>query len=496
MRLRRSLAIALPLALAAVAVPAGAEPPSCAAGTLASVTIGEVASAACVSEALGGVTPFSYYVPAECTPASRCPVLYLLHGFGGSHTGMLGTASSPSAFVRALARDPVTGVDLPDLSFILVGPHGRTVPTLRPGAPPPDQESFWVDWNPRYWQSPPRFEEFVAGELLGLVDRSLPSIATREGRAVLGVSLGGFGSFSLAFQHPDRYASAGSVSGALNVLVAPAPQPVGPGRPGLGGSPERLPYRPLPRVVTTPPGFPFGDPFGAFGDPAADEASYRGNNPLDLALNASGLHLRFFTNDAVPRSPSDFADPRSYAGAQALEAIVLPMNLEMRAALVQHGHPNDFEVHEGLHAGSYWDPHIRRQLEEQYARVSRPGAPLPPSAPESFDFRSISKEFGVWGWNVAVEREPVEFVTLWDVSRDGLTITGSGRVRITLPPLGATGAAVDSGRPFSSIEFDADGFVRSIEVDLGPSGPTDEHAGASGVPGAGRTARISLSYDA
>lgn len=78
------------------------------------------------------------------------------------------------------------------------------------------------------------------------------------------------------------------------------------------------------------------------------------------------------------------------------------MNLEMRAALVQHGHPNDFEVHEGLHAGSYWDPHIRRQL----------------------------------------------------------------------------------------------GFVRSIEVDLGPSGPTDEHAGASGVPGAGRTARISLSYDA
>src|SRR5205807_4315596 len=132
--------------------------------------------------------------------------------------------------------------------------------------------------------------------LRSLVDRSFPTVAAREWRAILGVSLGGFGSFKLAFQHPDLYASAGSISGALNFLVAPDVQPIGPGAPGVGGAPAPLPYAHTPRIMTTPPGFPYGDPFGAFGDLTADEAYYRGNNPLDLAINARGVALRFYHN--------------------------------------------------------------------------------------------------------------------------------------------------------------------------------------------------------
>jgi S-formylglutathione hydrolase FrmB len=477
---------------AAAALPAPAGPPSCSEGTIAPV-VGAVASASCASAALGGVTPFSYYVPPACVAPARCPVLYLLHGFGGDHASMVGTADRPSAFVRALAADPVTGRDLPDIPFILVSPHGRTVPSARPGAPPPGLESFWVDWNPRRHRSPPRFAEHVAFELVGLVDRSFVTFPTREGRAILGVSLGGFGSFSLALQHPDRFASAGSISGALNVLVAPALQPAGAGPLGAGGPPVALPHVALPSLVPTPPGFPFGDPFGAFGDPVADEAFYRGANPVDLAMNGTGLHLRFFHNDAVPRDARDIRDPGSFLGAELLEAIVFPMNLEMYLALRQHGIAHDYELHPGLHSGRYWDPYIRRQIEEQYAHVSHPDAPLPPRTPVSFDYRSIRPRFAVWGWRVSVDRPTVEFLTLYDVSRGGLTLVGSGRVRVELPPdVHARAAAVVGGRGPALVERDAGGRVVAVTVDLGPSFPLDERLGASGIPAVARAARIVL----
>src|SRR5205823_685858 len=60
------------------------------------------------SPALGGTTAFSYFVPPACAPASgrRCPVLYLLHGFGGDYTSMLGTAAHPSAWVASVGSGP------------------------------------------------------------------------------------------------------------------------------------------------------------------------------------------------------------------------------------------------------------------------------------------------------------------------------------------------------------------------------------------------------
>ena len=49
----------------------------------------------------GGTTAFSYFFPPDCIPPPqqdrRCPVLYLLHGFGGDHTSELGTGDHPSA---------------------------------------------------------------------------------------------------------------------------------------------------------------------------------------------------------------------------------------------------------------------------------------------------------------------------------------------------------------------------------------------------------------
>src|SRR5258705_6850508 len=44
------------------------------------------------SAMMGGVVPFSYYIPPACDPAlgRKCPVAYLLHGLGGDYRVMLG----------------------------------------------------------------------------------------------------------------------------------------------------------------------------------------------------------------------------------------------------------------------------------------------------------------------------------------------------------------------------------------------------------------------
>ncbi len=481
-RVKKALVVVV--AVVAGMVPAGAgasgTSPSCD-EPLSSVVVDQVAVAGCDSNALGGDTVFSYYLPGTCTVERRCPVLYLLHGFGGDHTSMLGTAASPSSFVRGLRRDPVSGADLPDIDFILIAPDGRTV-DAGAGAPPKGQESFWVDWNPRRWANPPRFEAFVTDELVSLADRSFPSIATREGRAIDGISLGGFGSFKLALQHPDLYANAGSISGALNILVAPGPQPVRPPAPaGLG---EDLPNVHGPSVARTPPGFPFGDPFGAFGDPVSDEAYFRGNNPLDLALNADGLNLRYFHNDTITRAPAeDIANPASFFGAQALEAVVMPMNLEMVSALSYHGTPFEHEIHPGLHSGRYWDPYIRHQLEWHAARVSHDGAPLPSSAPKSFDHRSIREDFEVWDWSVQVEdREAQEFTTLWGAGPDGVVLQGSGTITLQTPPMGITCVSIQGGFGGYGQVTLGDGSAK-IVIDMGSSANVaDEHAGTSVLP--------------
>src|SRR5262245_26219952 len=59
--------------------------------------IGTVGCMRLPSALLGGTTAFSYFVPPACSSV-RCPTLYLLHGFGGDYTSMLGTAGSPSAW--------------------------------------------------------------------------------------------------------------------------------------------------------------------------------------------------------------------------------------------------------------------------------------------------------------------------------------------------------------------------------------------------------------
>ena len=60
-----------------------------------------------------------------------------------------------------------------------------------------------------------RFWDYISEELPALLPTFFHVSTRREDTFVAGLSMGGFGAFKLALNHPDRYAAAASLSGAL-----------------------------------------------------------------------------------------------------------------------------------------------------------------------------------------------------------------------------------------------------------------------------------------
>ena len=471
-------------------------------------SIGVVACRREPAAELGGTTAFEYYVPPGCA-THRCPTLYLLHGFGGDLTSMLGSPDDPSAWVAALAHRPAVSPyatsqpwkyadqrhwkPAPPIDMVLVAPDGRTVPGgFGPGAL---LDGFWVDWNPRYAKGgedsaystpPPRFASYVVDELVPFVERHLGVAKGRDSRALDGESLGGYGSYSIGLLHPDAWASIGAVSGIMNILLAPglagpSPVPV----PGVL-PPAQLPTLSLPAFLGAPvplgdlpgPAQNFGVVLYAFGDPVADQSYFLARQPVDLALNAAAYRgkqqsvmIRGFSNDTIPRVAGDFSLP-GYLISQAFEDLVLPTNVEMNQAFADAGVRQHYELHGGIHKDEYWNPWVRAQAAAQYAVVRHwDGGGTPPPRPTSFSYVSGEKSFKVWGWHFSVRRQVAETLRMTNVSCRGFTATGSGKVRVVPPRRCGTRAAT---------------------VDLGPSMPINQTAGEDSLPGYGKTVTVKL----
>ena len=133
------------------------------------------------------VVPDAMYRP----DAKPCPVVYLLHGFGGNARTWLDIKPN-----------------LPQLSdekgMIFVCPDGK------------------ASW---YWDSPKnpdvRYETFTSSELVEYVDSHYTTIARREGRAITGLSMGGHGALWNAIRHKDVFGACGSMSGGVDIRPFP-----------------------------------------------------------------------------------------------------------------------------------------------------------------------------------------------------------------------------------------------------------------------------------
>jgi S-formylglutathione hydrolase FrmB len=438
----------------------------------------------------------------------------LLHGFGGDLTSMLGTPSDPSAWVAALAHQPAVSPyatsqpwlysdqrkwkPAPPLDVVLVAPDGRTVPGGF--GPQPLLDGFWADWNPRYAKGgadarystpPPRFASYVVDDLVPFVEQHMGVASGRAWRALDGESLGGYGSYAIGLLHPDEWSTIGADSGIMNILLAPGlagPSPVA--APGVV-PPAQLPAVPVPAPLGAPvplsdlpgPAEDIGVVFYAFGDPVVDQSYYLARQPVDLAVNASAyrgnrqsLMIRGFSNDTIPRRSADFALP-GYFTAQAFEDLVFPTNMEMNQAFRQAGVQQHYELHPGLHEDAYWNPWLRAQVVAQYAVIRHwDGAGNPPPQPTRFSYVSGATDFTIWGWHITVKRPIDETLRLTNVTCNGYTLTGTGKVTVRVP----------TRCPLARKK------LRTVTTNLGPSMPVSQTAGEDALPGYGRTVHVDL----
>lgn len=118
------------------------------------------------------------------------PVFYLLHGNGGDEASWH------------------TGIGVLDAGIR----EGKLAPAI---AVAPSAAYWWVD-------TVEPFEHALMGELIPFIDKTYRTIPSRGGRAVAGLSMGGYGALRYALAYPDRFAAAILLSPALyNALPPP-----------------------------------------------------------------------------------------------------------------------------------------------------------------------------------------------------------------------------------------------------------------------------------
>ena len=75
--------------------------------------------------------------------------------------------------------------------------------------------SWYVTWATSEDGQPNNFADLVCVDIINYIDKHYRTIAERKGRAINGISMGGFGAISLGLSHPELFCSIASHSGAL-----------------------------------------------------------------------------------------------------------------------------------------------------------------------------------------------------------------------------------------------------------------------------------------
>jgi S-formylglutathione hydrolase FrmB len=372
--------------------------------------------------ALVGDVHVRVLIPAgfDASAARRYPVLYLLNGCCEDWRSWtdLGHAEDSTAAYPVIVVMPEGGYD-----------------------------GNYTDWFNDGAFGPPRWETFHVNQLIPWVERTFPAVRGRRGRAVAGLSMGGFGALSYAARHPGLFTAAASFSGVIDTNTAAGSQAVD--------------YESLQGGHA---------PFGPFGPRETQEVRWRAHNPFDLAENLRGLPLTLRTGNGKPGGDYGSGSP------DAIEDLVHRENLSTHDRLLELGIRHVWDDYgPGQHEWPYWEQDLRRTLPWLMKRFARPRR-----TPRVVTHTAAEPAYRAWGWNVAVRRVALEFSTLRDASRRGFTLSGSGDARVTTPRLYRRGCRYRltttgrGGRSTAIRRAGRRGRLR-IPVLLGPDNPDQQY---------------------
>jgi S-formylglutathione hydrolase FrmB len=373
------------------------------------------------SAAMAGVVHADVLLPSGYTTARRYPVLYLLHGGGGSFGDWITMGD---------AEHIVGGLPL-----IVVMPEGG----------PDGWYSDWYGTVPGTAGPAPAWETFHIGELIPWIDAHYSTIPDRSGRAIAGLSMGGYGAMEYASRYPDLFSVAGSFSGAVDLDYT---SPAGWSVPALAWL-----------VGDTPPAS------CAWGDPVLQRMNIEGHDPTALASNLHHVQLFIASGNGLDGPYDTTPNPE----ASVIEAGAYLEGTQFAQALSEAGvAATTWFYGPGTHTWPYWQADLRAFLPFLEAAWASP-LPAPPAAP--FSYRSTATTFSVWGWSFSVAgRNLPAFTDLTNVTSGGFAIRGAGTVTVTTPALYPPGSrwAVRAGPDtIQTVTADPQGRL-SFAVTLGP----------------------------
>ena len=216
----------------------------------------------------------------------RYPVLYLLHGLGGDYKDWT-TRSNVAEYSRSLP-------------LIIVMPDGEN------------------GWYTNAADGTARFEDYILTDLQADVVKKFRTINSRYGRAIAGLSMGGYGALKMALKRPAAFSVAASFSGAF-----------GASRDGE-----------LERLIGGAEAERLQKIFGPAGSKTRAE-----NDVLSLAaaLKPAGA-------------------PYIYMDCGIADNSLIDANRELVAAIHKTGAAYEYHEVAGAHSWDYWDRRIREFL--------------------------------------------------------------------------------------------------------------------------------------
>ena len=157
------------------------------------------------SPALGLERRMTVYTPAGYeTSGKRYPVLYLLHGMGGDEEAWISLGRTAQILDNLIAQGKAK-------PMIVVMPNGNASQEDAPG----ESSRGMV---PPTMQLPKTMEgsyEQAFPEIVKFIDKNYRTIKSKSGRAIAGLSMGGFHSLHISKQYPDMFNYIGLFSAAI-----------------------------------------------------------------------------------------------------------------------------------------------------------------------------------------------------------------------------------------------------------------------------------------
>ena len=256
------------------------------------------------SQILRQVVHYCVYLPsgydggAAKPSAVRYPVLYFLHGLGDNEQTLFN--SGGWTLLDDLRRQHKIG------DFLIAAPEAR--------------RSFYINSADRSV----RYSDFFLREFIPHIEASYRVRVGRQGRAISGVSMGGYGALRFAFAHPEMFSAVSAQSAAL-----------------LTARPEEL-------DAAARTGAPLGKVLAAvFGNPI-DVSHWNENNPLALAKRNSATVRKL----AIYLNCGQDDNYGFEKGAAALHQI-----------LQKEGVKHEYHSYPGDHSLSYFLSHFSEVME-------------------------------------------------------------------------------------------------------------------------------------